>query len=673
MQTPRPVELPSLQMRLPLAYEGPNAVVNLTLSGLSALAEVVGAGATDFERELDRCDVSHTRDAAGIYHLHLRQLGRLAALAPGIELRTDGTLHAVLTLLTAPPADDAPAVVDRSGTGDLLLSWDDADGTHCHAEIPAVDAGTLLATGVSFTATSAAWEVLAGAGVLPGLIATARSTIEGYIEINAPVPQLLEGAPLPGMFRLDTTRFGLSRHYAPLVDTVPGFRWDGPRPVADHVPDVVVPATLDLSDHHRADLARLVHRLTVDEAAVLWWDAGLGRRVMALAALEVLDAWPLTIVCNPAQVWAWQRHLELIGRSGSVVHDRADARILTYDELAAGARIDNPAALILDDLPNVAAEQPVVLGAIGRLANLAGTYRIAVTSSWPAEPDEACALMSLLRPSEFTAMTPVAHRYPAPAAQRAAEHLDAYVHRRRGDDPDTATTRQFRHTSVRVLRPNDAQLRAIGESSWTVNDDPAAAVAEQLELVSAGTRHAISPKIAAATAMVEAAVDAGRRVVVVCRHGRTASLLRATQRHLGTRVVDTTDGAPNGPVVLQSTGALPDLRWADEVIVVDWPFATAALDAAVGAATDGQGPRQITVLHLAGTIDDRVALLAARRREVGGVIDQQAAPSRDELAYLLGIPVNAVLTAATPATEGQDDGDDAPLRLRPSVMRPPRF
>jgi hypothetical protein len=91
-------------------------------------------------------------------------------------------------------------------------------------------------------------------------------------------------------------------------------------------------------------------------------------------------------------------------------------------------------------------------------------------------------------------------------------------------------------------------------------------------------------------------------------------------------------------VLVRFDRELPDLRWFDEVIVVDYPWSFAALDAAVGAPTSDHGPLQVTCLHLTGSVDDRLAVLAARRRELGAVIDHSQPPSPDEIGYLLSRP-----------------------------------
>ena len=65
---------------------------------------------------------------------------------------------------------------------------------------------------------------------------------------------------------------------------------------------------------------------------------------------------------------------------------------------------------------------------------------------------------------------------------------------------------------------------------------------------------------------------------------------------------------------------------------MDYPWSTELLDAAVGAASGAERPPQVTFSHLVGTLDDRLAMLAARRCEICPVIDHHSAPSDGEIA-----------------------------------------
>jgi hypothetical protein len=80
--------------------------------------------------------------------------------------------------------------------------------------------------------------------------------------------------------------------------------------------------------------------------------------------------------------------------------------------------------------------------------------------------------------------------------------------------------------------------------------------------------------------------------------------------------------------------SLPSLVNFDEVLVLDYPWSFASLDRAVGSSSSPTGP-DVTVIHAANSVDDRIALWAARRGEVDGLLDNDKAPGLSEISYLL--------------------------------------
>jgi hypothetical protein len=633
-----PIEISYPPLQLPLQFGDPSrSVLTLSCTGLTVLAEAPPGAHEDVLGALRHLGITPEVDAHDTIRFPLRQLPLLSKGHSLLRLRPDDTIGPLLELLTTIGSDSPPAVVDLDPTGDLVLTWSDRDG-NWERTLDRRAAGTLVAAGVSFVATPPAWNVLREAKVLPEFVATARAGLDGFLEVTATLPQLVEGAPIPGLFRISPTQFGVPSRYYDQLRATPGFRWHGPPPTRASLTHGLALPPIELSVHHQTDLREVVERLEIDEALVLVWQSGLGRRIMALAAVEALENWPCLVVCTPASVWSWQRHVELLGRSSAITHSRADVRIMTYQDLARGLRPPSPAAIILDEILSDEARHPAARAALTRLSGLAGVPRLAVCDEWVDDPAEALAVLSLLRPHEFDPSVPLAQRYPSPAERRALEHIESYLSRRLSSDPDSGDVSGFHHSGVRVLRPRDAQLRLLEEARWQAASQPQRALAEMLEMVSAGPTSMLSPKVATAARMAQHAHAGQRRVAVITRHARTAALIRSTLRPTPCLVHEGDGPVPEGPLVIIRYDRAPgDVRWADEVIVVDYPWSSTSIDQAVGSAGT-RGARRVTVLHLAGTIDDRLALLAARRRELGSVADPTAPPSETELAFLLDVP-----------------------------------
>lgn len=566
-------------------------------------------------------------------------LAALAELPEQVQVRADRTLRTLVDLVLDPSVDERPAELSCAGDRSLWLSWFDGVVEH-HDPVPVAAAGVLLTADLPFVATPAAFDALRAATTLPMLLGRAQLNTDGFIEISASKPQLVELAPLPGLFRIEDTRFGMSLAYADALDQAQGFAWVSGKPVLDHGPSVLPQLPMPLSAHAAGDLRRLVEALAAYRSQAVVWGSGLGRRVFSLAAVDVLDAWPILVVCTPATLWAWQRHLEMFGRSASLDHADADAQLVTYENLARLRPHTSPQTIVLDDIGAPGALTARTKSALRRLDAFTDAYRLAISSTWPSDPTSVVDVMSVLRPAEFRPGLPLATRYPGNSAERFAAHVRAYVSTRSVDTPGN-DPRPFRRSNVIQVHPTAQQKDAAAAAVRRhAGNAPAALLMEALEIESCGPALSLSPKISAVAARAQAALTAGRRVAILVRHRRTATLLRGLVRNHDTVSVEadaTRDsGVPRARLVLvRYDRDIPDLRWFDDVLVVDLPWSWQLLDAAVGSPVNDDGAGVVTVFHTTGGVDDRLALLASRRQQLGPVIDQSAPPSAQDITYLL--------------------------------------
>ena len=611
------------------------------LAGLSVLAEPSSGTFDEVWQYLSACGVALSVDDSRGISFPIWALAALIELPPQVRLRPDAVLHPLWELACYPSAEHLPATLGVAIDGSLRLSWFDGHSYH-DEELETAAATALVSSEMSFVASSGAWDVLKGCSNLPVLAGRARMNLDGYVEITTAKPQLVESAPLPGLFRIDETHFGVALAFADVVADSPGFVWEGHHPHLEHGPEQLPDMGVELSSHAQDDLRAMVEQLSAHRAQAIVWDSGLGRRVFALATVEALDAWPLLIVTPPSGVWVWQRHLDLLGRSHALTNDRADAHIITYRDLASRHGVTTATAIIFDDLASSEATSEAARAGLHRLDGVLDAYRIAISSSWPEDLSEAAEIMAVLRPGEFRSGVPLTLRYPPPTEMRAAEHIETYVSRRSRSDAGSSAP-SFRRSSVVTVPPSDSQMAVLAEISER-QTNPVATLAELLEAVSAGSSHATSPKVALVVSRARDAAHSGARVAVVTRHRRTASMVAALLRPVRVRQIDAAEGDAGvaaallgdaSVIIVRYERAMPNLRAFDEVIVVDYPWSMETLERAIGSSSEEQGPRVVTCLHAEGTIDDRLALLAACRRELGGIIDADASPTPEEITYLL--------------------------------------
>jgi hypothetical protein len=615
------------QLRLSFAAAPPTRL-RLDLAGLTVLVESDRPDAELFSFLATAGVEPEFRPGVGV-SIPVRHLADLARL--DVSASVSDTIRPLWLLVSQPPPGDLPATLEAENSH-YVMSWEAAD-TVPYDEVVAAEAATALAyLDVPLVATDEVWERLEVSVPALGPSGRARLDADGYIVISTAKPQILESSTLPGLFRLSNTEFGVAAAYADAVVRESGIRWAGEPPHL-HTPSLAVPNHLALAPHIAADLPGLVADLERFNAKAVVWDSGLGRRILVLAALEMLDAFPATVLCAPQSIWLWRRHVDLVGRTCGLLSEHADVQLVTYHDLA-HRRIE-PQAIIFDDIDSD--EAVASWGSLRRLDHLGDAIRVALSDEWPEDAGEMIRLLSALRPNEFRADLQVAERYPIDPLRRLAEHAEVYLARRsRSDTPDL---RAFRRSSVRVVEFSDAQRRAVSHAASRIGErDPNLVLSEVLEIVSAGPDNALGPKLSVAAQFVRSAAAASRSVVVATRHRRSAQLIKSMLRPLTCSALENpspTAIIPKVPVaVLRYDHLMPDLTQFDLVVVLDYPWSLDVLDRAVGAGSDPNGP-DVVVVHAAGSVDDRIAVFSARRAEISTVVDAGAPPDLSDVAYLL--------------------------------------
>lgn len=558
-----------------------------------------------------------------------RLLTKFASL--GVNISVSDDLAPVWSLVNDPPPLKYPATVERTESG-YVLSWESIQGV-AYDEIVSPDLAPLLGfADLAIVATDDVWSDIERDLPTLGPSGTCSTSPEGYVAVSTSKPQIMEASKIPGLFRVSSTVFGVCSAFVEDLLREPGLRWTGPRPTRK-TPSIEFPTHLTLAPHIRSTLPGLVGDLSSLGAKAVVWESGLGRRILVLSALEILDAYPATVVCPPQSLWLWMRHVDMVSRACGLSNENSDVQLITYHDLP--RRRVEAQSIIFDDLASPEADStwPALL----KLHHLTDAYRIAVEDAWPDSPEESRRLMEVLRPGEFRSDVSIAERYPVDPARRLNEHVEVYLSRRSREE--TTDRKVFRRSSVRVVSLTQPQQAAVAAASAKIaSTAPQRVLGEVLEIVSAGPSTSLSPKVAAAVDMVRSSVSRGRSVAVLTRHKRSAQLVRSLLRPLGVSVLD---GPPAGATLERETALvvifesnLPRLQSFDDVIVLDYPWSFGILEHAVSPASSLEGP-DVVVVHAADSPDDRMAVLAARRSEYGTVPADYTSLSLDDIAYVL--------------------------------------
>lgn len=617
-------------VQLRLGFSSPTAPVRLLLT-LHGLLIYVDSQDRDVALSyLVALGTSVELDTMGSIRIPIRDLERLTDLPPQVDVVASGFLSALWTLVSFLPAADTAVTVSADSPAMLNLSWTDGE-RRFDEQYPVSLAAAFAGLGVPFVAAPDVWDQILVAGRLPIQVGRARVNLDRFVEITALVPQRVEAAPLPALFRIDGAHFGIPLSHAGLIQELPGFSWDGPQPFPARPPRDITTPQLGLSEHAASDLRELVNGLAIDSARLVAWAPGLGRRIFCLAALESLAAFPALIVCGPHALWSWVRHSELLGRrwvlgeSESDDASDADIHIVTYDMLPR-RNISSPAAIVFDDIDMGVSKYASWADSLHRFDGLLDVPRVGLLQQLPSDPQRLVEMLAALRPGEFRAETPVALRYPGDTDARLGAHAAVYLSQR-----TEGSAIRFRQSSVELLDCPTEFTEAIAElrASSLVDEER---VAAERHIVAIGTRTHMSPKVAFALQLAQEALVNRSTLLIVAGSSEAVTLLKSLLRpHSVREYVGGTPAANISTVDMTRVDlAACDLRIFDEVVVLDYPRSFEELASAVGGVTEGV--EKVTVLHMANTVDDRLAIVAARRTSRG--ISASVAWDQFEIAEL---------------------------------------
>ena len=544
---------------------------------------------------------AQSRSESSCVLLPAEDVGLLLALPEQVVLLPDQELSTLLRCLGASVVP--PVVVSLDSPQLLNLNWIDETG-ECNEPLNVRSVAALLASRIPLSASPDTWEMLVSARALPSSRTRARLNLDGFVEITVTIGRQIESAGVPGLFKIDTGRYGVPAALSDDVLQVPGVFWEGPKRFTS---DRVVPAdSLPLGPHSAPLLPGFLHTLELSRAAVVHSPPGSGRRLFSLAACESLRATPVTVVCRPACLWLWHRHIDLLGSGGEVT-------IISYDALE-HVRIPASSAVIFDDLDLALRERPTLQDAVHRFDGIDAEYKIAVLRGEPMQDAELLTVLSVVRPAEFTTRVPLPARYPGDATARFREHAGVFLHGLpRAQDPIA-----FKSSSVQEVMPGSRLLEVF--AAVTASSPPPARqvrtrAAELMAWASAGTESVLGPKIAAVLTL-----GLGEGSAVVTRFPRTAQILS----DLG--------AFSRGAVLVDPVSSPGDLSRYARVVLLEPPFSYRELDRSVVEASDSAGTREVVVLHSPGTPDDRAAEVSFRRR---GLEDQ--AFTGTEAAFIAGL------------------------------------
>ena len=553
--------------------------------------------------------------------------------ASSVELILSQELVTLAKLVEYKGSETKPAYITMDSPLDLNISFS-RQGVMLNEHLSVEMLPAFMSLEVPYLASNNLLEVIRSNTTYPYTIGRAYKDMDDFLRIDALSPQLLIEAKLPGLFKLNETTFGLASSYQAELESIKGIIIEYKELESKFATKISLP--YELSEHSSNSLYEFEKKLIVNKSQVVVWEKGLGRRVFCLATMESFENYPLLIISQASGVWAWKRHIAMIGREGSLSNSELDIQIVTYDDIKRGVNVNSPRAIIFDDV-NIVAKDSELLQALKIMDGVMDAYRIGCCSSFPEDLEEINNIMSIVKPMEFTTRLSLVERYPLNPELSFKQHLQPYI--LRGEQGlSSKLLKDFKRSTVEVVEFDDNfRKKVIGQSfNQELSFD---LLTKIMEMISAGTDEVISPKMVKVCELVSNIKKEGFSKTIICtRFAKTqrglSMLLSSMEPELLN--IESYKGRANKELaILKFDEVLPNLREYENVIIVDYPWSLGVIEDAVGSSENQDGSRYVSLIHLRGSVDDRLSIFAARRTEITLLGIDYNQPNFRETKYLL--------------------------------------
>lgn len=613
---------PKVQMRLLFEAPAQEVELNVSIFGSIVFAEYPHDSEPAVLAHLTAAGISSEAEPSGGVKFSVRQLPLFSRLSEHVKIWPSKDVRPLLELSIYPPSVDSPASVSISEDAAEITWFDGEDQRSYILEDSAITA--LVASELPFLASPEAWNYITKATSLPPLAGRCVINEDDFCEVAIVRQQLAEAANIPGMFRIDSQFYGVAKHFAELLTSQSGFRWERPPPesadMTFETPKGFGPAG--------PVFAKIAQHLSERRTAIFDWQSPASKRLAAAGAAALLEETPILVICDPPSLWVWSKYFRSMGCSVSLQSTSTDVRLITYHDVAAGTKLQSPSTIVFDSLTSERAEKCY------RFDGLVDTTRIGIVDEWPENPAEVIEVMSVLRPAEFDPTVPLSSRYVNPPSENLHRHISAYQVRLGDRDALQLLESHRQRFSVKQSSVRQETSEEMAAKARVANSSED--VAELCEMLDFGTDYTTSAKMGSLLEVLADKKDAGRVAVLTDSPG-VKSMLPILLLPRTCSVWDGEGSYDPVDVVIVAARNPPPLQNFDEVIVASHPPSMSSLESAVCSPDSGPEPAEVILLHSINSLDDRRALLAAQRAEniLAPLTASSEAWSPEEVSYLL--------------------------------------
>ncbi len=507
------------QLRLNFLISEVKLRARLTLKGL--IVTIESQEMESLEQYLSNQQFLVNLSLEGKRSFTLSKYKQFLSAASQVDLILSEELKILARLIEYKSEKQSPVYITLDSPLDLNINYNHR-GSTLNDHLPLDLLPAFLSLEIPYRASTSLLELIRNYNTYPYIVGRAFRDMDDYLRIDTVSPQLLEEAKLPGLFKISELSYGIALNYQEELESVKGIIVEYKNYKILNEEKIKLP--YELSEHSGERLKEFENKLLVNKSQVVVWEKGLGRRVFCLAVMESLENYPLLIISQASGVWAWKRHISMIGRSGSLTSSDFDIQIVTYDDVKRGVVINSPRAIIYDDVEKIIQDKEL-LKALRIMDGVMDAYRIGCCNEFPIDSKDQNSIMSLIKPFEFSSEVAIIDRYPLNSELAFKQHIQPYILKSE-NGLGSKSAKTFKRSSVEVVEFDDVFLEKIDKLAEN-NDISFDFLSRLMECISTGSDEFISPKIVKVLELIKKEEIGNTSRTIICTR------FEKTQRVLG--------------------------------------------------------------------------------------------------------------------------------------------
>lgn len=488
--------------------------IEFSLSGATVYATPLGGDYQKAHLHLNTAGLSASFTPDGQLVFPFKNFKNISTLTPLVTQILDTDLRAFRTMLDADREQSTTFYIDRFASDELSISWEH-DQRPRSLVVKVAYEYLLLMLGLPYVYSTQARKMVAASRTLPVVVGHARKTLQGHVEIETQIPQMLEDLQIPYLFRISPGLYGVpgsqAEHIKGRKEIVFASSTADTFPKKAHAVISSVPTGMENFAH---ELGPLSGHMESTASLVLGYSPRREMIALMLLATDATNA--LVVVAHPKSWWLWYLYASRLGLSvGSIGSDK-DVLLVDYDAWKYEFHRITCDSIVYDSW-----QQEVHVGHRYQ-GTVLDCRRISLLGPNPGFTEKLRAAY-LVRPVEFKSYLESLSASGHPRDVAVQQHIDIYA---REFEFSTST-----HASMPLAGNLEVSLSPAqkGSPSLTAPFD----LDRVREVLDIGSSEYVSPKVSAALELAVKHDLNGSTLTIVTLSARTADMINSLCTKVG--------------------------------------------------------------------------------------------------------------------------------------------